>query len=337
MSTIMSELTREMDKARIEGLESLQMDPKLRRTFELVRIYNELLADEPVSKDIAEGIIAEIDSEWSDLLGITATFTGRAKSPNEFDPEKAIATGYFEDIEVQFRGAVAAPVKPMDDSADIPEIESYYHLGIGFQREAIDSDGDRVFVDVVAVPDDIASLEFPDIMSRDRARWILQELQPDLIDDIDAALLNDAEEESDRTLRLAGLHFQPSGDEEADKQIKGALNVYTQTAMPFDTHNGYHYSFNGPVWLKNKDEQFVTCHVVSESIATIRGIAWLETPEDGNVLVPHLDMLLCQDEVEDSSDMYHAHVPVSSITYLRSLRRIFFSHMEQQAEQQADS
>ena len=331
----MSEVTQtDPTEAMFKSLESLHMDPKLSAILNKVDAYSKLLEDTPVTMMEIHDIIVEIDTEWDILVGEKASFTGVAQFPNEQIDGYPVSTDFYEDQSVIFRGVIAGEKGLEENGAEVEyeqdaeETEIFYELGIGLTRTGISHNGNVVQVDGIAKTAYIASLEFSHTMSQERAIAILEEQQPELIGDIDRALLNEAEDEGELALRLAGLRYELSGDEKIDAFVNQALNLYTNKILIFDQHNGYEASFEGMLWIENNEGVDCPAVVQAEALVKVSRVVWARQPPGEDVLVPHVELRVCSPEVQDTEEMIHIHAPLAIFDELYSLRHQYHNQEE---------
>jgi hypothetical protein len=326
MRVIMSEaVPTGIDTLEFPGLESLQMDPEIKATLDLMLIYNELLLDRPVSSEELTAIVNLLDDRWRNLINSKAIFTGRALFPNPFDQKRTKQEGYFEDEVVIFGGVSVGKIDAPQTTIKLGPDEAFCELRVVFQRECIDHRGEVVYLTGHAQAEEVASLEFPSAMSFDRSWWILEELQHDLREDIDIAIYADTDDECVRALNLGGLEYSLIGDEEIDNLMKGALDRYTNTLLLFDKRNGYDFKLEGRAWMLDESGEFVPSKVEGQSLAEVQGVAWAEKPGDSTILVPQLCLVVCPDTIQEDAEFIHLRAPIDTLKQLRSLRRLYYA------------
>lgn len=324
----MSEITQiDSQEAIFRGFDSLVMDPSIRRVFSMIETYNQLLRDEPTSERDVKALVAEIDTAWVDFIDQPAMLTGRATFPDEYSEQRAATDSYYEEDSVVFKGVTYLRTdrpKESGSHAETEEKESY-QLVVGFERESIDLHSRLATLEGIAKTDDIVALEFPGVMSAERARWMLRAQHEELIDDIDSALYADVLDESDRVLGLASLAYEPTGDLQIDRQIISALNVYVSNTLTLDTHIGYAFSVDGRVWMQDSKGEYHPVTVKADAISRVVNLSWTSTPYDARSVTPHLEMTVSSAELVDDSDLIRIQVPIASLTKLQSLRRMYFN------------
>jgi hypothetical protein len=321
MSEVSSK-TPELSNETFDSLHALYIDPMLTKVFAEIKLYKELLATQAQTEEEINSLMREIDDSWRLLMKETAIFTGYASFPNEQIPGGAVSRDFYDEETVSFGGVIPTPLEFAGIGCD--DEPKFYDLRVHLSREGISSDGDIVTVSGSADIDEIISLDFQRFMSPERARRILENFQPDLIDAIDEALLHDTSDEGALAIRMSGLAYDPSAHDERTKENVGlALDVYTNSLLKLDTHNGYSSVFVGRVWVQDDEESKVGHAEVSQLVKADR-IIWRISPEIGeDRVVPHISLYLCGSELNQTS--LPLHVPASSISSLESVRIRYYT------------
>lgn len=307
-----------------ETLETTHMEPLIRGVFDEIRVYNELLVNQPLNRDEINSIINELDTKWSTLIDSTAVFSGRASFPNP-SHDNQFEEDYYDEETFTFGGVISH--SDHERNLFIEENEPrYYDLRVHLEREVVGPDGEVARLVGGAKVDEVVALEIENIMSFERARYILEDNCPELLDDIDIALSADASDEGSAALGLAACSYDPIiHDEHTREQVKEALNCYTAALITFDARVGYHLAVDGHAWLMNEVTGVAQLAMLEGvSLAVVERILWCENPEkDVNNLVPSLASRLHREEINDTSDLLF--IPFASIDALSSLRYQYYS------------
>jgi hypothetical protein len=318
--------------ALFEAYDDVQLDPYVNAVFEKMKLYSELLKHEFVGSDQINEIMRELDDEWDSLLRREAVLTGVMKflpinlRGSEGDPVR----DFYEDETVIFGGVMPVQIETkyaFERTDDIDEDTHIYELQLHVTREAIDSDGKLVRLTGTAALDDIVSLEFPNLMSTDRARNWLAYYHPDDMDDIEVSLLNSCTEECEMLLRLSDSSVDIArphrGDTELSLRSAQALNIYTNSLFTFDREAPYIISVSGDALQPDDDGGFQPTHITGTTMSSLDRIVWLaKDSESESVLYPHvIAHFLADDKDAKALEMM---VPISSINSLKSCRYDYF-------------
>lgn len=315
-----------LERALLETVEGATLDPLLKQIFDKMRLYNELLATESQSEPEINAIMHEIDAEWQGLIGQKITYTGLASFLDERDlsPDVPPIRSYYEEHEMIFRGVI-----PHETRSDEASDKKFYELRVLFEREAIDNDGNLIGLRGSASLEDIASFEFMSTMSTARARRILELHVPELIEDIDCALLNDVSNESELFERLVPIATDEESfsvfDDESFVQLKSALDVYTNSHISCDQAAPYRVQLDGFVWYERREDDIVAATVPGiHELARIENVVWNRLYEDGpRTIRPMLNMYLLANDKDGAET--HLYVPLSTLKHLTSIRHEFYS------------
>lgn len=313
------------EQALLESVEGAAFDPFLKSVFDKMRLYNELLANEAQSEPEINAIMHEIDAEWQSLIGEKVTFTGIAwfLDERQMTADAIPVRSYYEDDEMVFKG-----VGPHEMYHDYDTDNRYYELRILLEREAIDDDGKLIALRGTSTLDEVASLEFKGSMSVLRARRILELHAPQLIEEIDLALLNEAETETELLCRLEHIVADDGifagFDDTALAELIQALDIYTNSLLTYDSGAPYHVRVEGDIWLAREDDIVAAIIHNSSKLARINRVAWGRMSEDGPRTVrPLLDLYLLASGKDEKET--HIYVPFSTVKQLSSIRHMFYS------------
>jgi len=309
--------------ALFSSLAAIHMDPVLTRGIDQMRTYNELLVSQPMNQAEINELIREQDVLWETFMKKEAIFSGYAQ-PSEHEADNGEPQRlYFEKQHVTFRGAFPDEQEHLAYSSGDPETPLFYKLFVMIEYEGIDREGEFGKTTALVELNDLVSLDFVSEMSPEHARHLLENFQPDLLDDIDEALLASVEHEAELAQRLAGLFYDQSGDESRTiDQTSLALTVYTNALVKFDENLGYAINIQGQAW-KMEGETYKRGGIHQVVPAKIHKISWLTSPDMGDdTIVPHLTLQFCGADVNTTSEVFH--IPLTSVEQLDSLRYQFY-------------
>lgn len=307
------------DEHLFDQLSAIHMDPLLQETLNQAVDYNEYLSDLDVSREEVADVVRDLDEKWSALLGSTVVASGQMVFPFvDAEGEVTYQSDLYDNEEVLFGGAYALPLDPLEEEP------TRFKIGIEFKREALLPDGRPAILDGIAKPEDVLKLEFPTAMSLDRARSWLEYYYPDAIDDIDMAVLNEADNECDQLLALADVKVRlpkDTSDVEADTLTSTALRCYTRSFVMIDEDLPYQLEFQGAAWTVDgdSDEIYGIDATVYGQWVRVDGLIWKSVPgKKDAVLRPHLMTRVFQDDKTLPPDRYL--FPLQGVRELESLR-----------------
>lgn len=317
--TLDSDNFRLVGQQLISDLDTLQMDPYISNVLKDVEILNELLRSEPKTEEEIKELMRDVDSRWIELIDEFVRFTGRATFPDVSIPGGGNVENYYENEEMMFGGII--PYRLVDDDEGEYRL---YELRVVFEREAIDSEGRHVILRGLATTTDIAEIEHSNLMSIERAKKILEHYEPDILEDIEVALLNPSQDESNMIMGLQGYILTAADrDDENIQTVKKALNTLCRNYVQLDVYNSYIMSINGRGWIADSNT-YSLCNIEASGLVHIEEVIWELSPDDRHdTIVPHVAIRILGLEVNSTSDKQYA-VPLTSISDLRSLRMAFY-------------
>lgn len=326
----------ESDERYFRELADVQLEPVVAAAFADIRVYNELLLREYLDSVRINEIMREIDDKWRMVMRKQAIVTGYCAFPNgdQVSGIAPISRDYYEDQEVVFQGVLPVPIDQAwdDDGNEIHKYELYIQL----MREGIASDemSTRVQLTGRAKVDDIITLEFPGMMSNDRAQHWLEYYHADDVDEIDTLLLKPSNDECEMVTRLAEVVVDARAAHAGDKALitrsVEALNIYTNSLFSFDKDMPYSATVQGDGWVMNDDGKTAPGEVGEPSAMaiTVSQLIWVNVcEEEKGILRPHLDARIQTPDKDIPG--YHILLPLTGIKDFRSFRGMYFaSHNE---------
>lgn len=314
------------EQALFEAVEGVRLDPFLSEVLEKMRVFNDLLSAEPQNETEINEIMSEVDTEWKNLIQEPVSFTGIAWFLDERNLNREeLVRSYYEEHEMRFLGVI-----PHEVGRDFSQEDArYYELRVLVEREAIDGEGRVVGLRGTIRIDDIAALEFSGLMSVSRARKILELYAPQMISDIDIAMLNEADDETELLKRLENIitdeHQFADFDDAAFSQLMIALNIYTNSLLTYDTGAPYKVRLDGDIWFAQNATTVLPALIPDTlELARIARVVWERMHEDGpRTIRPMLDLYILASEKDDAET--HVYAPFSTIKQLASLRHEFYS------------
>jgi len=166
-------------------------------------------------------------------------------------------------------------------------------------------------------------------MSTQRARNILELHVPEILSDIDVALLNEAAHEGESIRRLADIVVDDEAttgyDAESTALIVKALNVYVNSLMDYDDEAPYVVDLEGDIWLVRQEDDVVAAHIEKSSeLAKIIKIAWGHLPDgDSKAVHPFIDVNLLSSDKDKPATRILA--PISIVSQLAPVRYDFYA------------
>lgn len=322
----MSEILYDNGEDRLfQALEAVHIEPEVAKVFADIQTYNQLLATEPVNSDEINIIMNEIDELWSPLLGTKATFSGMAAFKDEEHPTYSTAIKAFhEEEEVTFLGV--QPVERLGD--DDEDAEQYYSLAIAVSRTGRDDNGEPYSISGVAYIEDIAELELKERISAERARYVLENYEPELLYDIEIALSKTEHHEGEGLVELGDLHYDPAAHTDLESgQIVLALNRYVQEMIQLDeTMKAYDVKLDGSVWQTREDKDpRATPPLKYRTLMIVEGFSWVMSPDEGNyTFVPSILAKLQGDDLDEQGAPMV--IPLASAKYCVPLRYQYYQN-----------
>jgi len=323
-------------EADLKNFEAVLLDPVFKKGFDLIDQYNQILADQSVTYKELVLLIQEIDAVWHELIGRPISFTGMASfTPESYTDVMQVEKNYYEQMDMIFGGVSVFKEDDSPRSYDDDTVLSQVKFQIKLQREGIHTESYEVLTMVGAADaSDIISIENDYGMSYERAQAILEYYYPDLIDDIDAILLNSENlSESELVKKIASLEvdvnsINDGGKKEASLQAKSkimlALDIYTQNIFDFDRESTHGAVVNGLIYVKNQDGKFEIFSVDSRLLLSSLCLVWEDAPDDDvHTLRPHVRGIIMHADRYEESDV--ALIPLTIIKDIASARSSFFT------------
>jgi hypothetical protein len=247
-------------------LETASEEPLLSNAREKALIFNTLLSEaNQVTVDSLRSIVEELDSEIYPFMSSKATVSGIVRFKNPYTD--GIEETYFDDLDVTFQGFVVVKKELSDAEYSDTFIEEDLITGekivVGKQQVAIcahvpskslieNCDPDLDQYTLVVSVDIGASVEFGAI-SPDRARAWLETSYPDAINELDQFLYSsDFEQEGELLDRLKDFKIDVT-DVEDVYMLQHCLEVYINTALPFDKEVPYSCCLDGAALVDEGD------------------------------------------------------------------------------------
>lgn len=317
----------------LRDLADVYTEPVLANVFAEMRLYNELLASEPVSEDRITEIMQELDAKWSPFMGQAGMASGYFSFlPERLDDAQMLRREYYRSQDVVFEGVL--PV-PLDDEGD--DQLQRYELQIKLVRDAIlydDEHTEAQKLSGLARLDDIVSLEFPPhMMSQARAQHWLEYYHDDEITEIDMRILNLDGDECDIVHQLEDMTIDcktpHAGDSELIHRSLQALDIYTNSLFSFDQQMPYDVYIGGNVWSIAADGSLHEAEItgVLHAPVKIARVLWRPAFEGGEYAIcAHLDMSLLTPDKDAPS--YRLLVPVDAVEAIASFRQLYFGEEE---------
>ena len=313
----------------IHEYSAVSIDPYLGRVIEDMRTYNSLLRSQPVTIREAYEMKQELDDRWQAVIGGEARVTGTMAflSDVEQHHEPTLSIDFFEDEPVTFGGTMPVPTDvPIGTAIGEDELHPY-ELHMLVTREALDGEGNLIYMTGSASVEELASIEFPQMMSAERARKWLEYYHAEDIEDIDVDLFAPSKEECEILQRLNG-HSVDIGavhrlDPELMQRSAQALNLYTNTYLTFDQDVPYLMKVDGAVWEQDANGDHEPTYVKGKSMVKLDRMIWTQrSGEDDAVVYPHVVAKLLTESLTDPERWVV--IDIAGIKGLSSFRYDYF-------------
>ncbi|HEY0965274.1 MAG TPA: hypothetical protein VGE13_02220 [Candidatus Saccharimonadales bacterium] len=320
-----------LNESYFQELDDIYLEPHVAAVFSQMRIYNELLASEYVDSARINEIMNELDREWSALMMQHAVATGFFYFPtieSVSTQEVVVEREYHENQDVQFNGVIPTMLDQSWDENGQPVHK--YELRIQLIKEAIIPNEESSYRPLTgsARVDDIISLEFPNMMSPERARHWLEHYHADEIEEIDTQLLNPSDEECEMVCRLTNMKVDCGEAHQDDEMFairsSQALDIYTNSLFSFDKDMPYDAVMHGDGWTVYEDGETAPSEISEPTRAPIKinRVAWVSSQNNERVLEAHLDVHILTDDKDGLG--YHILLPLTTVKSLHSLRYAYF-------------
>ena len=330
---IMSEAVSSDDDSYFNQIKNVHTDPYITAVFAEVRTYNDLLATEPLDESEIIDIMTTLDRKWANIIQENAVVTGRLGFAPENLKFGEVVWGYYVDQDIQFNGIVPVPISMAigDDG-----VERYIcELQVQVIRETILDDDDCSIVMQTgrARIDELASIEFPHMMSSNRARYWLEYYHRDAIESIDVALLNPGLEECELASRLSDIEVNleaiHGNDEDLAERSVQALTIYTETYIGgFDSEMNYDIVATGDCWvIEDGDRRPAEFSGEEERMPfRVSRVAWVPEQQNSHIVVPHVvaTLITPYKDIEGLNVL----IPLKGISEFRSHRYAYFNNYD---------
>ncbi len=325
-----------------QELDAVYMDPIIRKVFDQISVYNELLKTEFITGDELLQIVNELDAQWMFLMNEKAEVTGNIDyaDVNDESENPTPITSYFENETVVFDGVVARKLSTIFSNGNLAfedgEDYSTYELRIRLVKEGITESLEVVGMLCSASVQDIVSLEFEKMMSAERAKSWLSHFHADVVDEIDIALLNPSQEECEMVMRLRDLELNTNEMHDSNSDMsaisKVALGVYVETLFKFDKDMPYLITASGGAWRFNEMGGVTSMTIEAESLARVHRLIWQPAVEDDEFTIrPILEVSFFG--ADKDTESLHMLVPLKIVTSFKSMRHDYFYGYEPNNEE----
>lgn len=309
----------------LDNFADTQTDPYLTRVFEKIKLYNDLLLEQAVSQDQIYEIMNELDNDWRQLMNETTIVTAAVSFVDENSSESTsveVRSEFYEEHEMIFGGVL--PVRVGLEMAE----GSLYQLELRLTREGLTSSGNIVMMLGSAKISEIASIEFPDMMSIERARKWLEYYNFEEFEDINVSLFEPSTEECEMVLKLKDIEINTVVSADKDHahstRTMQALNIYTNSLFDFDSDAPYGLTLDGEAWSSDSDGTLSRSYCSGATMSAIDRVVWLPKDDDHeHILTPHLAARFLGTTKDDSDT--EIFVPICVVQQLRSYRYSFFT------------
>lgn len=307
----------------LNELASVQIDPLLSEVFTEMKEYDALLAGEYIGHNEVVEITNSLDSQWNQLMGASVKLTGIVAFPEGgvYCDDDNLTPGYWADQEMFFFGALPVPV-----NTNYADETHEYVFRLRLARN-LGTPEEPQWQLGIADTGELASIEIPGMMSSEAARAWLWYYHPEVIQEIDVALLNPATEECEMVMKLRDaamdMRMGFSDGKEFDERSVHALNVYMHALFAFDDDIGYEIGVQGAVWTPRDEGGYEAAYVGGRTVAAVDALVWTSAVNEPEYLVrPHLVVRFLSDDKDDAG--MHLLMPLTTATHFISMRYQYF-------------
>lgn len=304
-------------------------EPYVESVLKSIRGVNESLKDGQVTRQEAAEYASLYDMEWANLglMNELMNITGMATYYQEFHAEDGGMSLVLK--EDGYNPVFMAEDKPMLSKGFIVEelngVAAIKLLGVCPPSE--DTSFEQVPVTMnFGVDLSLVDVDFPNIMSAERARAWLQEFYPDLINEIDERLLNHDGDSATSILALRGLDLTPL-DASGDMIMRScqALHHYLNSVIEPDSVLPYAVSCEGYVAFPEPDGETSFMYLKNKcDLMNLEQISLYQFPGDDNELKIRI-VLVGQTAGEDEGKYADVVVGVDSITDMHTVWSLYYN------------
>jgi hypothetical protein len=310
------------------SLEAAFSDPQLKRSMELASTWNDVLKDQKPSLEDKQLIITELDTSLGEIFKSPVRFTGLV-DVTRIDGSDPLGAVFLDDAEVVHYGYnISEATYLVGGESVITGSKVVIQLQVPYELAYSDSDQDEESqavktASVVGFCDlDKAYIEWGSA-SPEHARAWLTTFCPDLIEDLDAVVMNAAGSEDDSVCALAMMDLKkyPQLDEAFTREC---LLIYMNEIIGIDSWVPYRAEVEGEMYNGLDIERSYTVSnfkalVYIQPIGMKKYINDETNEADWKLLVP-LGIIHDSPKKPISSML----VPVESLKSLESIRRTHF-------------
>lgn len=309
----MNELEPILDYPQFDMLEHAMTEPRIARVENMVRIYNELLVTEDVDADDAMVIIKELNREWGPLYHTPVEVSGGVYVS---DLEGTATLADCEDMTFLSEGFMFFSEEDEDSTVLIrPRI--VHRLLLPLDESVRERTGHSYTsaagdIDKIIVKTSLASTE--------RSLAWLSVFQPDLIEDIDARILNGNGSEVESIMALQSIAFRLDTDD--DELGRSCIRTYLESVLECDQTVPYGVTVEGNIFLRLGENSFMPIPMnESRMLGYIRGIVPLRDSDGNYELAAELTQVGRNRTVEGNTLL----VPLEAIKGLISVRDTYYA------------
>lgn len=308
--------------ASIAELDAALYDPIVKSAVDNARLYNQLLAEQSLDKDGLIAIINELDYALSPLIKCPVGLYGNVEV---IDTEGDKTRKYVEDNQAIFNGFTIDPI-PVYADGELVDTRNVikFHLYISITDENIEDAGEATHIGAVAELDAV-NLEFSNAVSYERSKAWLKSYCPEIIDEIDARIMNTDGTEADAVMSLRG--FKLDLDDVDNKELAlSCISVYLSDSIQIDTQVAYSCNMNGNVFLYDGDDYSELAYIKTESrlglASDIRVIGFRSDDNPSPTYLVGVEMQIVHPDRNQAT--IHCVVPIDTFKSFVSLRSTYY-------------
>lgn len=309
------------ESLEIFNIESALTDPFVERVLDQARTYNKIFEENTPTKEEQAEIIHELDTAWGTIKGSQIGFSGVVTTLNTekekqqifLDGVDLVSNGFCVITEPRYVGGEYV------GDLSVVKHHLYVPLIIAHGIEA-DEEGNTHAAATAEIDNSIIEL---DTASAERALAWLTTSCPDLIDEIDARILNGKGGEDDAMLSLRGLDFNEYADL-SDVFTRNCLDVYLNEIIQVDNQAPYDTKLDG--FIRKNDEESILYSVSADRAliyaSRISMQHKFDNENDENKWVPAINIAILPTERGEEIEQFVA--PFDTFKEMKSLRSAYY-------------
>ncbi|GEM_PF-2975652 len=324
----MSEHLQSADTGNINNelrdLETALSDPFISEVLRNAAQYNEIMSIHPVSFAEAVSIIEDLDSQWGVLFDNNVTITGNVTF---LSPDGERQTHFYEEQKMVSKGFT------MLNKVDEDELNEGCRVGLQLYME-IPDELKEAYAEVTEGTHLVGSAEIDHVeiqaeaMSYERATAWLSVFEPELIENVDATILNSKYDDVRALLELSETELRVNFDSDDKLVALRALSAYLKKIVKVDYKLPYLAEISGELLIKNNEGIDVFGRIgTGEWLVFVHDIVAIQATKAGDVLEgsPQRTQVYLQSTIInplDEGEDLPARIPIDSLVGIEPIRSL---------------